>query len=422
MPRLLKVSKDSTDKILGVDEMIKIMLDPGHGAGKAHNRGFKQIDNLPYCNEGDCNFLYAKNYLKPELERYGFQVGLTKNNIAENPSLKARGNAARGYDLFLSCHSNAADGRARGVEVWDSTNPRESCKQLGDLICRKVSEALGIPNRGTKYRRANSGANYYGVLRNGLAKRNMIIEHCFHDNLEDARVYRSNLDKCAKAVAKAVAEFYGLEVKSKVEPPAAAPEDTFIKNILKAIEGQKLNILPSVTIAQAILESNWGRSELAKGANNLFGIKASKEWKGEIYSIKADFRKYPNFIESIKDHDIFFISTPWREKNYAAVLGAKEYKTQALALQKCGYATDQKYGTKLINLIERLGLQQYDKGQGEYVVRDINEPSEWAKEDWKWAKENKITDGNDPKGNCTREQVAAMIKRYHDSQSNEARH
>lgn len=58
--------------------MVKIMLDPGHGAGKAHNRGFKQIDNLPYCNEGDCNFLYARNYLKPELERYGFQVGLTK--------------------------------------------------------------------------------------------------------------------------------------------------------------------------------------------------------------------------------------------------------------------------------------------------------------------------------------------------------
>lgn len=340
--------------------MVKIMLDPGHGGGTAHNRGFKQVDNLPYCNEGDCNFIYAKDFLKPALERYGFKVDMTRSDIWQNPSLKSRGLMAGGYDLLLSVHSNAAGGNVRGVEVWDSTNPKESCKALGDKICAYVSNALGTPNRGTKYRKNNAGSNYYGILRLGYAKKNMIVEHVFHDNLQDATVYRKNLDKTAIAVAKAIAEFYGLaEKKSDVKtPPVELTEENFIQSIVDSLRGQKLNILPSVTIAQAILESNWGKSSLAREAKNLFGIKASKDWTGEVYkkqtkeqkstgevyTITADFRKYGSYLESIKDHDQFFVSTPWRVQNYKKVLEAKNYKTQALALRECGYATDLNYG------------------------------------------------------------------------------
>ena len=404
------------------------MIDPGHGGGPAHNRGFRQVDNLPYCNEGDCNYIYARDFLKPALERYGFKVDMTRSDIWQNPSLKTRGFMARNYDLLLSVHSNAAGGNVRGVEVWDSTNPKESCKVLGDKICAYVSSALGTPNRGTKYRKNNSGSNYYGILRLGYAKKNMIIEHVFHDNLQDASVYRKNLDKTANAVARAIAEFYGLaektgEVKT---PPVELTEEKFIQTIIDNLKGQKLNILPSVTIAQAILESNWGKSSLAREACNLFGIKASKDWTGkvykkqtkeqkptgEVYTITADFRKYGSYLESIKDHDEFFVSTPWRRENYRKVLEAKNYKTQALALRESGYATDLNYGNKLISLIERLGLQQYDKGVGKIVTRDNTVPSDWAKEDWEWGKEQGITDGSNPGGNCTREQVVAMIRRY----------
>lgn len=200
----------------------------------------------------------------------------------------------------------------------------------------------------------------------------------------------------------------------------------FIGQVADALKGQKLNILPSVTIAQAILESNWGKSSLAVEVNNLFGIKTSKDWTGgvytkttkeqkptgEVYTITADFRKYGSYLESIKDHDKFFVSTPWRRENYRKVLESKNYKTQALALRECGYATDLNYGTKLIQLIERLGLQQYDKGVEKIVTRDNTVPSDWAKEDWKWGKEQGITDGSNPGGTCTREQVIAMIRRY----------
>lgn len=409
--------------------MVKILLDPGHGGGRAYNRGFKQVESLPYCNEGDCNYIYAKDYLKPALERYGFQVGMTKSNITPDIPLQKRGAMGRGYDLLISCHSNACGGNVRGVEIWDSTNPKESIKSLTDKLCNAISATLGIPNRGTKYRRNKKGSNYYGILRNGMAKHNFIVEHAFHDNLSDATIYRKNLQPLAEAMARAVAEYYGLAKPSKPLPDSHLKDtsDDFIILLLKGIKGKKLNILPSVTIAQAILESNWGKSELAKKANNLFGIKASKDWNGkvynketkeqkstgEVYTIKADFRAYDSVIDSIVDHDAFFVSTDWRKNNYKRVLEATNYKDQAYAMKDCGYATDLNYGKKLIELIERLGLQQYDRGVEQYVTKDINKVSNWAKEELEEAIKLGITDGTSPGQTATREEVAAMNLRVY---------
>lgn len=405
---------------------MKILLDPGHGGGKKHNRGFRQVENLPYCNEGDCNYIYALNYLKPALEKYGFKVGITRININDDPSLQTRGAMGKGYDILISCHTNATNGNARGVEIWDSVNPKESIKKLTDLICANLARDLNIPNRGTKYRKNARGQNYYGILRHGQAKHNFIIEHVFHDNLQDATIYRKNLDKTANSVAKSIAEYYGLE---KTSTKTVNPEKDFIQTIVNSLKDQSLRIFPSITIAQAILESNWGKSELAINANNLFGIKSSPDWKGEIYSkktneqkptgevyvITANFRKYKNIIDSIKDHDHFFVSTPWRTKNYERVLNAKNYKEQAQALRVCGYATDINYGNKLISLIERLGIQIYDKELNSAMEKDNSIPSNWAKDDWEWGIKNKITDGTNPKGLCTREQVIAMIRRANEN-------
>lgn len=359
--------------------MLKVMLDPGHGKGSAHNRGFVKVSGFNYCNEGDCNYLYANNYLKPALESLGIQVGMTRKYDYENPDLATRGKMAKGYDLFISLHSNGGGGTATGTEIWDSTNPKESIKPLCDNLSSAISKAIGTNNRGTKYRKNKNGSNYYGVLRYGLAKHNFIIEHAFHDNPTDAKKYTSNLNNIAIATANTIASYYGIiKPNNPTKPikPTIDPQDAFIKSVWTNIKGQKFNILPSVTIAQAILESNWGRSELATKAHNLFGIKASKEWTGGIYSkltweqdefgqkysVEANFRKYISIKDSIIDHDDFFVSTEWRKNNYKRVLEATNYKDQCKALQACGYATDKEYANKLINLIERLGLQLYDKG------------------------------------------------------------
>ena len=149
--------------------------------------------------------------------------------------------------------------------------------------------------------------------------------------------------------------------------------EKFISEVSEgAIEGwHSHQILPSITIAQAILESDWGRSELAINANNLFGIKgeyngysyAKESWEvidGEDVTTEAHFRHYPDKETSMRDHAKFFTSTPWREENYVQVVGETDYKKVAQALSDAGYATDPAYARKLINIIETYDLTRFD--------------------------------------------------------------
>ncbi|HLF52301.1 glucosaminidase domain-containing protein [Flavobacterium sp.] len=119
----------------------------------------------------------------------------------------------------------------------------------------------------------------------------------------------------------------------------------------------------SIILAQGILESGAGTGPLSMAANNHFGIKCHKEWKGP--SVKHDddsaqecFRKYEKPNESYKDHALFLTSRPW----YAGLFKLKkdDYRAWAKGLKAAGYATDPKYPIKLISIIERYKLNQYD--------------------------------------------------------------
>ena len=140
------------------------------------------------------------------------------------------------------------------------------------------------------------------------------------------------------------------------------------------INYKKYGILPSITIGQAILESGWGKSQLAMEHNNLFGIKADSRWNGDIatmttnenYSdvIEASFRKYDSKAESIEDHGLFLYENERYTVN--GVFIAKDYRSQALALQSAGYSTAKNeageliYADKLINIIKNYNLMLYD--------------------------------------------------------------
>lgn len=182
------------------------MLDAGHGAGAGHNRGGVCF------NEGDNNFHYSL-VLKKELEKYqGVQVGLTRTNITQDPSLSARARAGNGYDMFWSIHSNAGGGgRARGTEIFDSVEKPN--KVFADKLCAATARVFGHNNRGTKYRKNNSGTNWYGVLRGNGAKSAMIVENGFHDNAQDCAFFKNNHQKIAQVQAKVLADHYGLRLK-----------------------------------------------------------------------------------------------------------------------------------------------------------------------------------------------------------------
>ena len=198
---------------------IKILLDAGHGAGTAHNRGYV---GAKWKNEGDGNYNFSM-LLKKELEALGITVGLTRPNIANNPGLSARGTMAKGYDLFLSLHTNAGGGT--GVEIFEDVNARNT--NLALSLCKIISQTLNITNRGVKYR-YDGKSNYYGVLRANQAKAGMLIEHCFHDNKSDVTKYEDRAPLLAFNMAKTIAEHYG--IKTSGTPGGTVTSSTEKKN------------------------------------------------------------------------------------------------------------------------------------------------------------------------------------------------
>ena len=133
-----------------------------------------------------------------------------------------------------------------------------------------------------------------------------------------------------------------------------------------AIEQEKTHKIPAcITLAQGLLESGAGMSELATKANNHFGIKCHKDWTGETYSHDDEtaaecFRKYRRAKDSYEDHSLFLM-----RPRYASLfeLPISDYKGWAHGLRRCGYAIDPTYAAKLIKLIEDYGLTSLETAE-----------------------------------------------------------
>ncbi len=128
----------------------------------------------------------------------------------------------------------------------------------------------------------------------------------------------------------------------------------------------------SITLAQGLLESGSGNSELARNANNHFGIKCHKEWTGMTYTMDDDeknecFRKYASAEESYSDHSYFLTSRP----RYATLfqLDVLDYKGWAYGLKSAGYATNPRYAEMLIKIIEENELFLYDTGNPGHLAK-----------------------------------------------------
>lgn len=127
----------------------------------------------------------------------------------------------------------------------------------------------------------------------------------------------------------------------------------------------KFKIPASITLAQGLLESGAGYSELATKGNNHFGIKCHG-WTGRKTYHDDDeaqecFRAYNNVYESYEDHSLLLSRQPRYRSLFS--LDGDDYKGWAHGLKKCGYATSPTYAQKLIGIIELYKLQQYDKAK-----------------------------------------------------------
>ena len=154
-------------------------------------------------------------------------------------------------------------------------------------------------------------------------------------------------------------------LKSSKKLSIAERVDCYVKTYAEVAqqEMKSYDIPASITLAQGILESGMGDSRLATKANNHFGIKCHKEWRGKrIYHDDDEkgecFRVYKDPRKSYRDHSLFLTSRS--RYDFLFDIQKNDYKAWAKGLKKAGYATDPKYPDKLISLIERYRLDRYD--------------------------------------------------------------
>ena len=168
---------------------------------------------------------------------------------------------------------------------------------------------------------------------------------------------------------------------------AMSPKETLKPHVLTYIEAYKFvaidemvrsGIPASITMAQAIIESNAGVSNLARQTNNHFGIKCKDYWTGNAHFhpdddrdnkgnlIPSCFRKYDSVVASFADHSAFLMNTPHYQPLF--VYDKTEYEQWAKGLELCGYASDPDYADKLIRTIKLYQLHELDYYTIEYVT------------------------------------------------------
>lgn len=253
--------------------------------------------------------------------------------------------------------------------------------RMGDLASKVTARLAGTAATTSTSTSTDATPHYYRVRTTW-------------DNASSQKGAYSILDN-AKAEADKWGGTYGVfdwNGKEVYRPKTTASTSTtksytqeFIEKIgpLAKKENEKCGLLASITLAQAILESGWGRSELATNAKNLFGMKKSlsgNTWSGstwdgdrvysvdtkEVYSgksvtVNAQFRVYDNWEQSVADHSAYLVGAKNGSKlRYDGLIGCTDYRKAAQIIKDGEYATGTDYVDKICRIIEQYKLTEYD--------------------------------------------------------------
>ena len=410
----------------------KIVVDPGHFAG-CPNKG--PTDYYEYAG-----MWKLSNLLKEALEGRGCSVVLTRGEN-ENPSLTARGAKAGGADLFISEHSNAANGAARGAEVYYSIRRPED-KGLADTLSKAIASIMDNPNRGGKTRAStnDSTSDYYTVIssaeKTGCAHI-LLAESGFHDNPIDEAFLKSdeNLKKLAHAQAEVIYGALALALDANArqsgnaelsltsitgEAAASTSQMTaYIKAKNPSVPQSVIDMIPlylsegglegvrgDIAFAQSCLETGnftFKNSAVTLKQNNFCGMGVTRNGiSGSTFNTPREgIRAQIHHLKAYANETALTV-TPTPDTRFSLVkrgcapfvewLGQKENP------EGMGWATGAGYGEKILNILS-----------GVLETPDNAAPSSWAKDAWAWARENKVTDGTNPLLPASREQTAQMM-------------
>ena len=351
------------------------LLSPNHSGLRT-----EQIDRIsPHCVVGQCTAEGLGDWFHKSSTQASSNYGIDKNGRIglyveeKNRSWCTSSNANDQRAVTIECASDKAEPYAMHQVVYD---------RLVDLcedICRRNGKKkllwFGDKNKSLNYQ--------------PKADEMLITVHRWFANKSCPGdwLYARLGDLAAKVTSRLgsgnvevipsgmqAGEFQGLteeQVLAKVGPLFTADQ-------------KKSGILASVSMAQFILESGYGKSELALGANNCFGMKKSlsgNTWSGSVWdgvsiykkktqeqkadgsyvTVTAEFRKYPNVGDSIADHSAYLLGAKNGEKfRYDGLKGCSDYKKAVQIIKDGGYATSLTYAEKLCSIVEKWKLTQYD--------------------------------------------------------------
>ncbi len=167
--------------------------------------------------------------------------------------------------------------------------------------------------------------------------------------------------------------FLGLSLAANAQGPNVSIDYVEDYKYIAVYEMHRVGIPASITLAQGILESAYGKSRLATEGNNHFGIKCHISWVGPVMFYDDDekdecFRVYQDPISSYHDHSEFL--TTRDRYSFLFDYNTKNYKAWAKGLKKAGYATAKDYDERLIELIERYELDQFDSWKLKQLPKD----------------------------------------------------
>ena len=371
------------------------LLSPNHSGLRT-----EQIDRIsPHCVVGQCTAEGLGDWFHKSSTKASSNYGIDKNGRIglyveeKNRSWCTSSNANDQRAVTIECASDKAEPYAMHQVVYD---------RLVDLcedICRRNGKKkllwFGDKNKSLNYQ--PKADEMVITVHRWFANKSCPGDWLYARLGDLAAKVTSRLGSGNVEVIPAgmqAGEFQGLteeQVLAKVGPLFTADQ-------------KKSGILASVSMAQFILESGYGKSELALGANNCFGMKKSlsgNTWSGSVWdgvsiykkktqeqeedgsyvTVTAEFRKYANVEDSIADHSAYLLGAKNGEKlRYDGLKGCSDYKKAVQIIKDGGYATSLTYVEKLCSIIERWNLTKWDvknSGASDVMVKYYRVRKSW---------------------------------------------
>ena len=370
------------------------LLSPNHSGLRT-----EQIDRIsPHCVVGQCTAEGLGDWFHKSSTKASSNYGIDKNGRIglyveeKNRSWCTSSNANDQRAVTIECASDKAEPYAMHQVVYD---------RLVDLcedICRRNGKKkllwFGDKNKSLNYQ---PKADEMLITVHRWFANKSCPGDWLYARLGDlaakvtSRLGSGNVEVISSGMQ--AGEFQGLteeQVLAKVGPLFTADQ-------------KKSGILASVSMAQFILESGYGKSELALGANNCFGMKKSlsgNTWSGSVWdgvsiykkktqeqkadgsyvTVTAEFRKYANVEDSIADHSAYMLGAKNGEKfRYDGLKGCSDYKKAVQIIKDGGYATSLTYVEKLCSIIEKWKLTQYDvTGESSDMIKYYRVRKSWG--------------------------------------------